>query len=522
MKKIGSGAILALILLGGNAIYAQNVGIGVVNPQEKLDVAGNARINSLGSSSNFNVGDGFVTADANGTLGKLVAPTGSGLELWYQPASTFYIRPLANNSIRVYDAGQPYGVYYDGGTNAVGGYFRTTLSPSTAVQGFSDVSGNQTYGYLGHVGTIDLGSFGILDGSAAYGYVDDPNRPAVIGRTALNASVAAVIGYSNVWIGGYFGSDDNNATYGQRPALYGQINVSVSRSGYQPAVHGISVRTATTGNSGVTVGGLFYGQNQGVSAQDAVGVVGIATGPLAAPDPNTGGTGIGATDNFTSGGYFQGNTAAWSFVGYDGATTRKIIGTGSVSEVIPTEKHGRITLTAPESPEYWYVDYGTVKLENGRAYVALDAILRDVAVIDAKNPIKVIAQPNFENCNGLAVINKSAQGFEIVELRGGTSNGVVDYQIIVKPKTNFGEGRFPQAPGPAFLKSQDQPAAARTHNRPDPAKIYRWPADWETYRYDPAALTPVGSVVPAGKYVGMYKAAEGRYLPQIPTDRNRP
>lgn len=511
--------ILLAVIIGFQISNAQNVGIGVISPQEKLDIAGNIRSSALAGTANFNAGNGFVTADVNGTLGKIIAPSGSSLELWYQPSGQSYIRPLANNNIRVYGSGQAYGIYYDGGTNGVGGYFRTTLNPSSAVQGFSDVSGNQTYGYLGHVGTINLGTFNSLDGSAVYGFVDDPNRPAIIGRTATNASVAAVIGYSSIWIAGYFGADDDG-TFGERPALYGQLNVSSSaRSGYQPAIRGLSRRTATLGNPGITVGGYFTAQNVGLSAQDAVGVIGLAIGPTATAEPSLSGGGIAATIGFTAGGYMQGNTAAWAFVGYDGPVTRKIIGTGSVSEVIPTPNHGRVTLTAPESPEYWYIDYGTAQLQNGKAHVTLDTILREIAVIDAQNPIKVITQVNIPDCNGVAVINKTETGFDIVELKNGNSSGEIDYQIIVKPKTNYGEGRFPQAPNPAFLKQANTPAAARAANQPNPQKIYRWASDWDTYRYEPADFVQPGEQVPAGKYAGMYKTEDGQFVPYAPMDK---
>ncbi len=34
------------------------------------------------------------------------------------------------------------------------------------------------------------------------------------------------------------------------------------------------------------------------------------------------------------------------------------------------------------------------------------------------------------------------------------------------PKTGYGEGRFPQAPGSAWLKSELDPASAKTKNQP--------------------------------------------------------
>jgi hypothetical protein len=50
---------------------------------------------------------------------------------------------------------------------------------------------------------------------------------------------------------------------------------------------------------------------------------------------------------------------------------------------------------------------------------------------------------------------------------------------VVKPKTDFGEDLFPQAPGPFGLK--EDPPSARTKNQPDPSKIFHGPSDLRIY-----------------------------------------
>ncbi|MBU1717578.1 MAG: hypothetical protein KKA07_00745, partial [Bacteroidetes bacterium] len=134
---------------------------------------------------------------------------------------------------------------------------------------------------------------------------------------------------------------------------------------------------------------------------------------------------------------------------------------------------------------------------------------------------KVFAQVNIENCQGVAIINKTPEGFDVVETNGGTSNGEVDLQLILRPKTNYGEGRFPQGPGPGFLKPDQDPAAAKAKNQPDRDKMYRWPSDWDVYHYDPTSLTPVGNIVPAGPDIGLYKAMDGSLLKGgVPVKKN--
>jgi hypothetical protein len=402
-------------------------------------------------------------------------PGGSSTEWWYRPSSALYITPMSNPNIRIYDSSLPYGLYFDGSSNQYGGYFRTSsaTSPTSALVGFSDVSGNQTYGYLGFNGTwtAPTAGFGSIYGAAVYGVVDDPGRVAGFFRTTASASYASNIAYSDVWTPGFFYGDYLNAAYDGRPGIYGSMNTFVDASTNQPGIWGRSeYKAGTTANLGWTYGGLFAAIG---NAQDGYGVYGLYSG-----------TGTAAR----AGGYFyatNGTTTNYLYVA-DNVNNRKATGTGgAVSEVIPTKEYGRIMLTTSESPEYWYIDYGTVQLVNGKAHVDLDPILAEVSVIDANNPIKVIAQVNIPECNGVAVINKTAKGFDIVELRGGTSSGEIDYQIVVRPKTNYGEGRFPQGPGPGFLKSKDEPVAAKAKNQPDRSKTYRWPADWEVYGYNP-------------------------------------
>ena len=471
------------------------------------------KISTLSGVVDVGSGTAIVTADATGMLGKYIAnmPPAGTLELWFRPVGAPYIQPMSNLNIRVYDTApaQPYGIYYNGGTNTVGGFFRTTSSVAgtTAVQGFSDVSGQQQFGYLGYNGAITVGA-STIGGASVYGFTDDPNSTAVYGRTQLNATVAAVLGYSSIWIPGYFYGDDASAVFGTRPGVYGQLNTSIAKAGYHSAVRGYSIYNGG-GNPGYVTGGNFTAVGSGAGApttEDGQGVYGIYAG--------TGGT-------RRAGGYFyatDGVFANYAAVGEE-LTNSKITGVGVVAEIISTPTHGRIRLTAPESPEYWYTDYGTVQLINGRAHVDLDPILADIIVVNAQNPLRIFPQANIPSCNGLAVINKTATGFDLVEVNSGTSSGEVDYQIIAKPKTNYGEGRFAYMPGP-ILKYEDDPAQAKAVNQPDWKKIYRWPADWEVYGYSVEEKTAVGDVIIGGPNAGKIKLADGKYGIGLPATNN--
>jgi hypothetical protein len=276
---------------------------------------------------------------------------------------------------------------------------------------------------------------------------------------------------------------------------------------FHNAVFGYSNRGTTTGNPGYTVGvnGTANSQNQ-----DAIGVVGRSF----------------SNSGFTIGGYFEGNNYAGVNQGYayvggnNGFGSTKITGLGSVAEIIPTANHGRVTLICPESPEYWYQDYGTVQLVNGKATIVLDEILADVIVVDDENPIRVICTPvGMPYFNGITIMSQTKNSVEILELNGGTHSGKLQYQIVVKPKTNYGEGRFHQAPGPAYLKADKEPFAAKAKNQPnDGRKIFKWPSDSEVYNYNPEDLVAVGEVIPAGPNAGKIKLGNGKYGEGVPVE----
>lgn len=363
-----------------------------------------------------------------------------------------------------------------------------TTTPTSLIHavssGVTAVTGNiaaQGSGHLAYTGSFNIGAFGSLP--SALVFADESaagNSPALVSRTLSPASYASAIGYSDVWIAGYFGVDNASATLNPN-AVYGQLNqTSSTLAALAPAIYGRNERGTTAGNPGYSAGvfGLANTQNQ-----DGVGIYGTVFSNR---------TGVSGE---MAGGYFDAyNYAVTTSYGYAWVggrvfgTSIKIQGTGSVAEIVPTENHGRVTLICPESPEYWYQDYGTVKLVNGKAHVDLDPILADIIVVNDENPIRVFCTPvDMLNFNGVAIANRTATGFDIVELNGGTNSGTLDYQIIVKPKTNYGEGRFKQAPGPAWLKPEEEPAKAKAKNNLSNRTIFTWPSDWEVYGYEELA-----------------------------------
>lgn len=387
-------------------------------------------------------------------------------------------------------------------------------NPSTKLEVYAS-SGDAIYGrspnvggYVGYESNINAGIGGTISGAGVYAINPSAAYGGVFGQSTGAATVAANVGYSTVWIGLY-GMTENASNVYNPNGIYGHTQVTNSGlAGFQSAIYGYSGRGTTSGNPGFTIGvqGLADAQNQ-----DAFGVMGTAY-----------------TDaSVRAGGYF----AAYTYAGASGiyayvggrvsGINRKIVGTGSVSEIIPTENHGRITLTCPESPEYWYQDYGSVALQNGFAHVNLDPILADIIFVDDDNPIRVFCTPvNMTHFNGVAIMNQTASGFDLVELNDGQHSGILHYQIVVKPKTNYGEGRFPQAPGPAYLKADKEPLAAKAKNQVDPMKVFHWKSDHEVYNYNPEDYIKPGDVVPAGPNAGKTYLGNGKYREGAPLNKS--
>lgn len=516
---------LMAVLLSASSLMAQNVGIGTNTPAEKLHVVGNVRVSNLAG-----VGTRMVGADANGTL--VVVAAGTNGQVLTQTAGGPAWQPITawlttGNSSTVA------GTNFIGTLDAVDFVTRTnnteamrvttaqrvgigTATPTVKLEVSSGTT-DAIYGHSNNVGSYigyetnftfgtpaqNLLGAGVWASNPAAGYT------STFAQSSGAATVAAAITYSNVWMSSYNYVENASATFNPS-ANYNQLNVTnAGLAGFKIALRGYNNRDVTAGNPGYTVGveGIADAQNE-----DAFGVEGVAY----------------SNSNTRAGGYFEalnftGTSQAFAYVGTTvTGVARKITGTNAVSEIVPTANHGRVMLTAPESPEYFYQDYGTVTMTNGVAHVELDPILADIIVVDADYPIRAFATPvNMPNFNGVTMMNQTATGFDFVELNGGNHSGQIHYQLIVRPMTGHGEGRFPQAPGPAGIKADQEPAAAKAANQPNPANIFYWPADHVVYGYDPAEVAKPGDVVRGGTHNGKFKVAEGVYENHIPATKPR-
>jgi hypothetical protein len=129
-----------------------------------------------------------------------------------------------------------------------------------------------------------------------------------------------------------------------------------------------------------------------------------------------------------------------------------------------------VAMSAIESPENWFEDFGSAELINGVAVVRLDPDF--IQTVNTEKEYRVFPVPNGD-CRGLYVTNKSANSFEVRELDGGTSNIRFDYHIT------------------AIRRKYETVRFADHTNDPDPGKMLE-----QMHKVKPASFSDPVSVMP--------------------------
>ena len=104
---------------------------------------------------------------------------------------------------------------------------------------------------------------------------------------------------------------------------------------------------------------------------------------------------------------------------------------GTKSSIAAISGGRRVALYAVESPENWFEDFGTAKLDRGKVQVKLESVFAET--VNADLDYHVFLTPN-GNCRGLYIAEKTATGFVVRELGGGKSNISFDYRVVVRRK----------------------------------------------------------------------------------------
>ncbi len=106
--------------------------------------------------------------------------------------------------------------------------------------------------------------------------------------------------------------------------------------------------------------------------------------------------------------------------------------TGAKSAVVDTPTYGKRLLYCMESPEVWFEDFGSARLQGGVAVVRLDPMYLETVTIDEGNPLKVFVELNGPS-NGVW-IEKASDRFIVREQAGGTGDAAFDWRVVAKRK----------------------------------------------------------------------------------------
>jgi hypothetical protein len=320
-----------------------------------------------------------------------------------------------------YSSGAFAGVYGEN-TGAGQGVWGGNTSTGAGVYGSNSSTG---FGVRG----ISFGGIGV------YGEGSTATFPAVRGL------------HQNVNGTGVLGSGNNLTTitlYGAGSGLAGNgVNMG-TYSVATDATNGIGIvglgnGFTTFNNVGGGAGVIAQGQNFGITAYASTAGAAIVNGKWA--------------------GYFDYLPSANGYAYIGGRTSNvdyAILSGGVKSTMVPDEEGQNRVMYCTEAPEVLFQDIGTGQLVKGRAHIALDPLLARNIYVSPEKPMKVFIQLEGD-CKGVYVTNKTAKGFDVIELDGGVSNTSFSYQIIAnranatdadgKVISRYADVRFPVGPG---------------------------------------------------------------------------
>ena len=410
--------------------------------------------------------------------------------LWDGHITVNSTTPFVGDLFSVYATGFP-GAINAIGTTAISGYSGAggigvvgkNTGTGAGVIGQSTLSGTGVYGFNDGTGEGVWGDSWGIGGVGVRGQSTN-NSIGVLGTNDANG---VAVGANCSSTGNALVGINSSMVAGAGLAIYGQASYNTSFGLFARNTHTFGTGILGIGNNTLPLylangsGGAFTGMGTGLFsiAQDNIdgtGIIGVGN-YLATYGSLAGGVGVaanafnigvygiarsfGTIGTPRAGGYFVngiGGGAAFAYVGiFDGIVNRKIVGNGTVNTIVNDLNDNPVLLSAPESPENLFQDYGSGKLVNGKATVKLDPILSKNILVNEEHPLRVFVQLEGD-CKGVYVTNKTSTGFDVIELNGGSSNISFTWFISANRADEtrddgfvlkYSQERFSKAPLPA-------------------------------------------------------------------------
>jgi len=417
----------------------------------------------LGVNTNTNGGGAGVQGNGpNGVVGNGTTRgvTGVGGTIGVEGEAT------GTNSIGVTGTGST-GVVATGTSNGIG----VSGQGGTGIFGFSSLTSGFARATVGVLNTTTAGS------AAVYGIAQNTSGATngVQGYNFSNTDFAT--GVSGVADG------DQNKTFGVTGQSFSPTGTGVWGLGQGQSVTGGGVGCCAVGVWGDTSS----------DANSAAGLVGTADEGQALFLANNSSTALTANIlNFESSvsNAVMLNVQAVNLNQFCNINTAGVLFcTGAHSLVVPVDNGQRqVALHAVESPQNWFEDFGSGRLESGVGRIALDSTFAET--IDAASDYHVFLTPEGE-CRGLYISNKSATGFEVHEVGGGRSNVAFSYRIVAL-RRGYENARLEDETA-MVAKMKD---SARL---PSPKPAQRWTTPVRPKPYTAPAIPANPAVVVPGK-----------------------
>ncbi len=430
--------IMSIAVASAIGVNAQNVGIGVPAPTEKLDVLGTARLRNL-ASLDYQV----VYADPNGVL-TINAPAGRQAWMVYG------------------NAGLTTGVHFLGTTDAVALDFRTNnlirfRIPDNAARLLAFEDGTALAPTYSWNADPDIGVYrsGIDQLSFSTTGIERI-------RILNNGRVQVHPAFTMPWPGG-------NPRLGVRMdatddwGIASYLNENHGNPDWQATIIG---NVGPASNLGASVIAVQSGTHTGgVALMAGYGnlfrLIGERLAGAFTDDDNFEGdgdvalyvnssflnSGNGVIYISADGGFANWYVGYWDLFGYN-----KIVGPGAVSTVIKDTSGNDVIMFAPEAPEVLFMDFGEGKIVNGKAVVNIDPNLSKNIVVNEEHPLRVYIQMEEGGiqCGLYEVRDKSATSFTVITEK--PCNATFSYMIVAnradevipgKGVARYSEARFP-------------------------------------------------------------------------------
>jgi len=434
--------------LSGNGAAITNVNANQLGGLSSSSFAKLASANTFTAAQTINgavtitasSGTNALTANATGNLNAIGASTSS-------QSGGAIVGTVTSST------GTSIGVSGSTASNSGVGVYGLNSGAGIGVEGVSGV--NSQYQYL------LAGVWG--DSSSSVGVVGSSDNFNGVQGTSTNGSGVSAYSYSSIAIWGLSASNAPAIEgYTDGPTGIGTYGVS-----YQPSNMGFGFGSSgawgDSGGSGsfgvlgtVDDGNALFGKNNTVNHETL----------YVENDASNNGNSLALVARFAGPG-----AATYCYISRDGSdiSIGDLVCTGSKSAAVPVDGNRMVRLYAVEAADNWFEDAGAGQLVSGAAVVHFDSTFSQT--ISSHTDYRVFLTPEGD-CEGLYVSNKTANGFEVHELRGGHSQVAFDYRVMAKRK-GYEDVRMQDVTAAfANMKEESEAVAARVEERKADLKMH--------------------------------------------------